>query len=102
IRAQPKLPALPLAQPAWLPDREVPQGLAGRVFTGRLANDQQYSDRPGARVHMPLAPRPVEEGRREARDKYPISMRITPFSDPSTGHTFYAGYFFVANGSTFS
>jgi hypothetical protein len=54
------------------------------VYTTKLSND--YGDSGGARVRLPL-------------DADQIETRITGFIQPGVGPVF-AGYFFIANGST--
>ena len=78
---------VPLSRETWLEDREVPAELAGKVFTARLAADPSYTDAPGARIRLPLDP-----------DR--VRLRVTRFSNPATGQSLYAGYFFIANGAT--
>lgn len=74
---------LSLENPTWLPANDVPEDLAGRVYTARLSN--AYSDAGGQRVHLPF-------------DPHSIRMCITPFKGAGSDRKLFAGYFFVANG----
>ncbi|MEM1328995.1 MAG: exosortase-associated EpsI family protein [Planctomycetota bacterium] len=70
----------------WIEDTSdrVPEDHAWPVYMARL--DNQYSDAPGTRVRLP-------------GDPHELDMLVTGFVGPG-GHTFYSGYFFVANGGT--
>jgi hypothetical protein len=78
---------VPLESAMWVADGSVPADLSGRVFTARLASNGRYTDAPGSRVRLPL-------------DPADIRMRVTQFTEPVSGQSVYAGYFFIANGGT--
>ncbi|MEX2219209.1 MAG: hypothetical protein WD749_10680 [Phycisphaerales bacterium] len=81
---------MPLDQSAWLPAQDLPESLAGRVFTIRLSH--QFSTAgPGRRVNLPTGLAPGA----------PLQIRITEFSGPRGGKRL-EGYFFIANGEPVS
>jgi|TARA_R110000782_G_scaffold48627_2_gene106387 hypothetical protein len=83
---------LDLPSESWVPDRTVPEELAGRngtIYTARLSNDSRYTDAPGRRVRLP----------RNVGPEQALRMRCSEYLLPN-GRRYYAGYFFIANGGT--
>lgn len=78
---------VPLSRETWMEDPRAPEDLAGRVVTARLPSDGRYTDAPGMRVRLPA-------------DAGNVRMRVTEFTEPTSGASVYAGYFFIANGGT--
>lgn len=81
---------VPIPGASWAVDTtaSTPEG-APPVYTVRLANDPEYTDAPGRRVRLPFGVGPTS----------PLKMRCSEFLLPDGG-SYYAGYFFVANGGT--
>lgn len=74
---------LDLDDGSWQLDESVPEAYLGRTYTVRTSN--RYSEARGARVRLPFDPQGLK-------------LRVTEFST-AQGDSFYAGYFFIANGS---
>jgi len=84
IGSAPVVVPVPLDQGLWRADKSVPESDRGHIFRVRLSN--RFGTMPGTYVRLP-------------RDPQDIRMRVVKFIEPGGGET-YAGYFFVANGST--
>ncbi|MEM9373132.1 MAG: exosortase-associated EpsI family protein [Planctomycetota bacterium] len=83
---------LDLEGSSWLADPSVePEfaGVDGTMYSVRLPNDTAFTDAPGRRVRLPRGVGPDS----------PFRIKCSEFSLPGGG-SFYAGYFFIANGGT--
>lgn len=87
---------IPLDEKRWKEDPYVPEHLKGRIFTMRTGNnpsDQigqaRYTDSPLTPVRLP-------------KDPGKIMLRAMKFEEADGKRPRWAGYFFIANGSTVS
>lgn len=83
---------LDLGGASWIVDQSVePEfaGVDGKIYSVRLPNDTAFTDAPGRRVRLPRGVGPDS----------PFRIKCSEFSLPD-GRSFYAGYFFIANGGT--
>jgi len=83
---------LDMSGASWIVDTTVePEfaGVDGAIYSVRLPNDRALTDAPGRRVRLPRGVGPES----------PFKIKCSEFLLPD-GRSFYAGYFFIANGGT--
>ncbi len=85
---------LHLDRSAWVLDKSVEGEWAGKIYTAPASRGSSaqagrevfWSSTPGVRYRLP---RNIDEA----------ALRITEFTDPKSGKSMFAGYFFIANGA---
>lgn len=87
VRADILIP-LNLTRQNWMEDTAVPSHMKGKIFRGLTSTNSAWTDALGTRVRLPI-------------DLANVNLRISEYRDKNDRRIF-AGYFFIANGTSVS